>query len=467
MGFIGILSVCTTENTVLLLISLSVYCIVTYIILHETGGYILSPALVFHLFFTVFIFIAGLRLFLTNGEGAFYGGGIRNYPFFVALTGGLGAFGVGIFLSSGVLNFSPKYELIRYRRKPLIDRNQITGDIVTMTIIGLVALLFTGVYILNRGSIPLFEVIHAMGSPDIYEVAAKTRAAFSRYGSDAGSYFYQGYFQQFYLVILPFVTLYVGAKYLYYRKQSLKWIWIILGILCSFFLTMSLQRWPLMFFLVLNFILYTNYLGRIKTSHSLVFVSIALIFFALITFVRGIENLEVLGKFIVSRIFDVQGNVFYSIFELFPEHYSFFGGRGILGDIIGIIPGPHPGFTRWLYDTMFRVYGTGTAPTIFWGQLYADFGLMGVITGSLLAGFAMQAVYIHQLRREKTLLSLIVFSFITMALGELAITNLIIILFQLGIVTVLLLVVTLNVSRWVFQSTAILETPIHSRLNIA
>jgi uncharacterized membrane protein YesL len=74
-----------------------------------------------------------------------------------------------------------------------------------------------------------------------------------------------------------------------------------------------------MFFLTLNFILYTNYLCRIKTSHALVFGGIALILFALITFIRGIESFEVLLTFVQSRILDVQGNVFYSMFEVFPR----------------------------------------------------------------------------------------------------------------------------------------------------
>jgi hypothetical protein len=48
------------------------------------------------------------------------------------------------------------------------------------------------------------------------------------------------------------------------------------------------------------------------------------------------------------------------------------GGQGIMSDVVGILPGPQPGFTRWLFDVVFRVYGTGTAPTVFLGQAYAD-----------------------------------------------------------------------------------------------
>ncbi len=455
------------EDVLFLTIAVLVLGLAFLIIFRESGGFVFSPGLIFLLFFTVFIYISGIKLFLLDGEGAFYGGGDRNYIFFTALVGGLLMFSIGSVLASCVFRFKPKKELGRFRELSWEDSNRSSGDTVTIIILGTVAISMTVLYIVSQGSIPLFEVIQAFGDMEIYKVAAQARAEFTRYGRDAGTYFYQGYFQQFYLVVLPFVTLYTAAKYLQYRKKSLKWLWIILGIACSFFLSMSLQRWPLMFFLTLNFILYTNYLCRIKTSHALVFGGIALILFALITFIRGIESFEVLLTFVQSRILDVQGNVFYSMFEVFPRHQPFLGGQGIMSDVVGILPGPQPGFTRWLFDVVFRVYGTGTAPTVFLGQAYADFGLPGVWIEAVAAGFVTQVAYVKFLRGKKSIIRLVAFSFIFMALGELAITNPVIILFQLGIVTVVLLVMTLDISRWIFEASGTVQRALMTRSRIA
>ena len=64
----------------------------------------------------------------------------------------------------------------------------------------------------------------------------------------------------------------------------------------------------------------------------------------------------------------------------------------------------------------------------------------------------MQWFYIWFIRGEKSLLKLIVYVIITMALAGLAITNPVTILFQLGIVSTLLLVLVLKVMRDPFQA---------------
>lgn len=161
-----------------------------------------------------------------------------------------------------------------------------------------------------------------------------------------------------------------------------------------------------------------------------------------------------------------KGTFFYSMFEVFPRHQPFLSGQGIMSDVVGILPGPQPGFTRWLFDVVFRVYGTGTAPTVFLGQAYADFGLPGVWIEALAAGFVMQVAYVKFLRGKKSIIRLVAFTFIFMALGELAITNPIIILFQLGIVTALLLVMTLDMSRWIFEASGTVKRALMNKSRI-
>ena len=207
-----------------------------------------------------------------------------------------------------------------------------------------------------------------------------------------------------------------------------------------------------MIFIIMNYVMYVNYRGRIKTSHALYFVVMALSLFALLTYIRGMGDLSTALFWAQNRIFKTNVDVLYSIFEMFPRHFEFFGGLAILADLKGVLPGPDVAFSHWLFDALYRVHGTGTTPTIFWGQLYADFGLPGVLAGSLLAGFFMQWFYIWFIRGEKSLLKLIVYAIITMALAGLAITNPVTILFQLGIVSTLLLVLVLKVMRDLFQA---------------
>lgn len=161
---------------------------------------------------------------------------------------------------------------------------------------------------------------------------------------------------------------------------------------------------------------------------------------------------------VMNRIIFTQVEVFYSIVEMFPKHFDYLGGFALLGDFKGVLPGPDTSFNSWLFDEYYRAYGSGTAPTIFFGQLYADMGFAGVLSGGILGGFIMQWIYIKHIRGKKRLMNLVVFSFITMACGELAVTVPVVVLFQFGIVTVLLFILLHEFAR------NILNTSIKMRL---
>ncbi|MCH8023429.1 MAG: hypothetical protein IIB43_01860 [Candidatus Marinimicrobia bacterium] len=445
------------ENPVLLVLSLTIYLFTALVLLKNAGGFTMTPALMFYLLFTILIFISGLGFFFTDGVESIYGGGVRNYTFYLAMHGGILTLALGTIMATISFNFRPTLELLRFRDLTWDDYHREPGHIITLVLLGILALSATAFFIQQRGFIPIIEILRAQGQSNLYELAGQTRALFSRFGKGAGTYLYGGYFQQFYLVILPFLTLVIAAKYLHQRKKILLLLWLVAGIVSGFFLVMSLQRWPLMFFIILNYVLYTSYSSRIKIAHSIFFILVALSLFGLLTYIRGITEFEVLLVWLKNRIFRTQSEAFYAIFEMFPDHFAFFGGRGILSDIKGLLPGPDIAFASWMYDSLYRVYGNGTAPTIFWGQLYADFNLAGVWIGSLGVGFIMQSIHIAFLRSRKILLHLVIYAMVTMAMAELAVSNLMSAIFQFGMVTLLLLVLSLNIGSWIF-STRVLAT---------
>ncbi len=49
----------------------------------------------------------------------------------------------------------------------------------------------------------------------------------------------------------------------------------------------------------------------------------------------------------------------------------------------------------------------------FIADLYADFGMPGVLVGGIVAGFIMQWFHIHAIRRKKTIVAIALYSFLT------------------------------------------------------
>lgn len=451
LGGIGCYLTFSGEHTALLALSLTMCAIAGYIILQQAGGLVVTPAIIFFIFFLMFTYSGGLWLFLHNGTGVSYGGGKPNYPFFITITGGIFLVALGMISASTAFGFSPRQELIRFRNRRWTNNYGTPGDRFVIALFFLLAFAASAFYIYSRGSLPIIKVILAQGTENVYELAYAARAEFSRYGRGAGSYFFQGYFQQFYLIILPFVTIYVGAQYLHQRKAFLRLLWFACAMITAFVLAVSLQRWPLMFFVVLNYILFASYSGRIKISHGVMFVILALSLFGFMTYIRGMKDFAMAIDWIWYRIYWTNVDVLYSLFELFPKHIDFLGGYGFFSDIRGVLPGPDTGFARWLYDKVYQVYGNGTASTMLWGQLYADFGLIGVLIGSLLTGFVMQSLYIFHIRGNKDTLNLIIYTIFTMGLGQLGIANISTVLIQYGLVTTLLLIAALKAIRWIFS----------------
>lgn len=443
------------EDGLLITLSLVIYAIVAWTLFRQAGGFMVTPALLFFLFFTVFIYIVGLGYFIHNGEGALWNSGRRSYPFYLALNGGMIFMALGLIVATGLARFQPRAELRAFRLRQWVDTRNLPSDKLVLFLVAGGATLITLIFalVVRGGSIPLLTVLAAAGQGDVQELASASRAQFTRYGTGAGTYVYQGYIQQFYIIILPAVTLMFGGKYLLHRKRMWQLGWIFFLLISAFFLVMSLQRWPLMFFLMLNYLLIAGYHGRVKFSHAGIFLAMIIGLFGAITYIRGISEFSNVIIAIKERIFYIVAEIFYSLFEMFPQHYPFWGGNALLTDLAGVLPGPGSSFARWLFDHYYGVYGNGTAPTIFWGEMYVDFGISGVWIGALLSGIVMQMIYIYFIRGNKSLNSLVIYVIFTMSMAELALTNPIAVIFQFGMVTVLLLLLMMNTLRWLLSTT--------------
>ncbi len=122
----------------------------------------------------------------------------------------------------------------------------------------------------------------------------------------------------------------------------------------------------------------------------------------------------VIFRAIVNRIFLGQTDGLYYIFHAFPTYHDFLWGR--------TLPNPMRIFPFEPFDLSIYICSTYvfpgsdivcTSPTVFFGEVYANFGY-GVMMMSMVAmGVLLQMVQIALMRWPKSALSLAVLSFFT------------------------------------------------------
>ena len=142
---------------------------------------------------------------------------------------------------------------------------------------------------------------------------------------------------------------------------------------------------------------------------------------------------------ILRRLFYVPAYVLYYYFEIFPDQVDYLNGRSI-GRFALLMDWKHFNTANYVFRYIFpQGMPSGLSNAAFIGNLNADFGLIGVLTGGLFAGFLMQSIQIFILRSRKTILNLTVYTFLIYAFWLLNQTALPIVLLSNGVILALIL----------------------------
>ena len=95
---------------------------------------------------------------------------------------------------------------------------------------------------------------------------------------------------------------------------------------------------------------------------------------------------------VFSRTFTGQIQPAYHYLEFFPMHHDFLWGRSFPNPR-GILPFEPYRLTveimNWRFPDLVKRGVVGSMPTTFWGELYANFGTLGVITIPFFVGIVI------------------------------------------------------------------------------
>jgi len=121
----------------------------------------------------------------------------------------------------------------------------------------------------------------------------------------------------------------------------------------------------------------------------------------------------------------------YILHELVPRH-GFYYGETMVWDLSSqiseltqgvVFPNPHPSFTDYVADLITGRRGPSNATTMIIGDLYANWGLLGVIAGCFLYGNVLEAIYLAIVRMKKSVISLPFWAYLSFIFIQMASTG--------------------------------------------
>ncbi|MGV1098820.1 hypothetical protein ACUUL3_05355 [Thiovibrio sp. JS02] len=158
-----------------------------------------------------------------------------------------------------------------------------------------------------------------------------------------------------------------------------------------------------------------------------------------------------------NRMTMTYNNLLHLTFEIFPSRFEFLGGVS-MPNPLGILPFTPVNFSYVLYDVYKPLSQVrGSAPTVFFAEVYANFGMLGCVSSMLFVSFFVNGCYLFFLQVPKTISSVALYAFVTLTVAQLAVGSLWGVLLSwpsiAGVATVLTVVAVSNSWRYLKSSS--------------
>jgi hypothetical protein len=262
----------------------------------------------------------------------------------------------------------------------------------------------------------------------------------------------QGFFEATRYYGLPIV----GIWFLHFYKQKVNQKTSLLFLLTSmFFITLTGQRWPLMYML-LAIIIYTswsenNWFKYRKYLFNVGIISVFIgIFLSILLGRTSHDNLSIVQMFIfgltdlLNRIIFGNVKIPFESYRFFPQQEYFLYGWSWLQNLLSYIPGPLPSYPVTFYKLITGDPKGFTAPPDFYTEAYINFGWLGLIFISFFWGVFLSFLQRFFVLTKKTLISSSISVLICTLISFSSMSGLVFILGGLIISIFIWIVITIN-----------------------
>lgn len=295
-----------------------------------------------------------------------------------------------------------------YTKKPIVSLTSFKDSYIRLplyliSIICILSIFYTFYYL---SEIPILKVIK--GNATALELAG-LRADSTR--NFSGNVFIRNIFGITLTPILTFIF------YCYYKKRKSKKdlvSFLIMFIFSFFILTYNLEKSRFVFFLLGFMFLKILIDGSIRKKVLVYFGSLAMILIV-IAYIKISQNTDVVMLFsnynsgILGRIFLSQASGTYLMFDYFPRVYDFIGINSlsnVLSDIFDLNKSERAARLVMLQANSRFAESSGVVNSLFIGEAWANFGVVGVVIAPLYVGAVIQTLFRLLLSFKKTPISL-------------------------------------------------------------
>jgi oligosaccharide repeat unit polymerase len=324
-------------------------------------------------------------------------------PFMTALLSTLITVPAGMLLARGLAGFHRR-EVQEFYDAPMVERAPTSDQSAAFLLILGISFALAAGYVIEAPVIPLLYLIRNPGaaaalvglreesfklldSPLIYVYDVLRRVGF------------------------PFLICVALGWYLVSRQRRWLLLFLLTGGVGLVYAALTAAKMPVAVIVLTAALGWYLHIGG-RVSLRAVFLGFCAVFlFPVFVLVQSLSGLgigaDVIAKGIFHRLFYVPAEILYYYFEVVPDVVPYLHGRTI-GRINWLLGSEaEVNIANYVFRYMFpwRV-DTGLAPAPFIGYLHADFGIVGVLAGGVLAGMILEGLQVIVTRRPKTVVTL-------------------------------------------------------------
>lgn len=422
------------DNLLFLLLFILVL-IVSSLLYYKAAEGLFMPSIImlFYWFYLFFVYLGSAVLFFGFNE-IYANYGVTNS---ILLWKVWISSAIGFIVIPCVFIILKRIDALKDKRNDVINQGYNKIVLVVATAFSIIPLFF---YIIQMSNIPILSILSNFGTSEL--AGARSEATF---GFESKSHWYILFAGN----IMPFLSYVSFFEYLKKRSR----LFFILFAINIIWTVLTLQKAPLILYLgsiVFAYYIFNKKPIPMRTVLVLSILSICLLMLMYIFFMGfDVGTKGILKLFIApfSRVIGGSLVPLYYYFEMFPGFQDFLFGRSF----------PNPGNIlpfesyKLTIETMNYINPdlalkgiTGSAPTVFFGEMYANFSYIGMIVSMVFVGIVLYLISLFVDKLPKNYITLALSVWIAFHLSKLTMTGFSAVLLNINIIGVILTAIVLS-----------------------